>query len=379
MTIRFPVVLMAFLMVLVSSGIPLPDGGAWGSAEAARRKPRAAASRSKRVVHRPAATPSLPDDPSVPLGTAWKKHLDRFFAQNRPAFGAFVALDPATGQVIALSEYSSNPSAVAHPATSSAFPAASIFKIITAATLLEKSAVRSGTSACYRGGSHGLEESHLKDSKGDRSCQSLSTAFAHSTNAVFGKLAIKNLDADDLFQMAERFGFNRSVRVDGFETQSRVQKATNRLTFGRMAAGFVNSTLSPLHGAVIAAIIASGGVMPTGLAGPRDGGAVIGSETVTALRQMMMQTSTGGTASKYLAGIAARGGGVAVKTGTLSSRDGSGLLNTWMVGFFPAVKPEIAFAAHIAQPGGGPIKAGHLTRFALETFLKLRKARMGQS
>jgi cell division protein FtsI/penicillin-binding protein 2 len=68
-----------------------------------------------------------------------------------------------------------------------------------------------------------------------------------------------------------------------------------------------------------------------------------------------------------------------VKTGTLSSRDGSGLLNTWMVGFFPANRPEIAFAAHIATPGGGPVKAGLLTRFALETYLKLKKARMGQS
>jgi cell division protein FtsI/penicillin-binding protein 2 len=101
----------------------------------------------------------------------------------------------------------------------------------------------------------------------------------------------------------------------------------------------------------------------------------------SALRDMMSRTSVEGTGRKHLAGFATltSAGGVAVKTGTLTSRDGSGVFNTWMVGFYPARKPEFAFAAHIGTAGPGPIKAGHLTRFAINTWWKLKKARAGQS
>jgi cell division protein FtsI/penicillin-binding protein 2 len=213
----------------------------------------------------------------------------------------------------------------------------------------------------------------------------VSAAFAHSTNAVFGKLAVKHLDGASLVRQAERLGFNRRLKVGTYAPDpSRASIPSGALELARMGAGFVNSTLSPLHAAVIATVIASGGRWPAGVAAnggqdvPLAQAQVLQPRTVQDLKKMMAMTSSDGTAAKYLASFAGAGG-VAVKTGTLSSRDGTGLFNTWMVGFFPASRPEIAFASLVSTKGPGPFKAGHLTRQAIDNYLKLKRNRAGRS
>lgn len=347
------------------------------------RKPKKARSRKA-----PASVPApvLPDDPATPLRTSWERHLAEFFRRTGTTCGAFVALDPRSGALLALAEHSRHPCQVRHAATEPRFPAASVFKVVTAAALLESAGLTPRVETCYHGGRSSLAMHHLKDSPSrDRACRSLASAFALSTNAVFGKLALKYLDSDRLLEFARRLGFNRRIEVAGQETTSRARKARDSLDLGRMAAGFTNAWLSPLHGALLAAVVANGGMWPPGVRldgdPARDAGRALSPRTASHLRAMMELAATGGTGRKYLASVAARGGrgNVAVKTGTLTSRDGTGLFNTWMVGFYPANAPEVAFAALISTQGGGPIKAGHLTRYALETYLRLKKAREGRS
>ncbi|MBM4395438.1 MAG: hypothetical protein FJ087_07085 [Deltaproteobacteria bacterium] len=395
---RHRVLAIAIAALLIPAMAPLGGGEVEAAPKkkvAVQKKAKAKAGGAKKKgnsASRPrrpaAAAPAVVDDPSQPLGASWKRHLDRYFAQNRPEFGAFVAIDVETGAPVAVSEYTSN-ARIAHPATTAAFPAASIFKVITTAALLEGGAIKPGTSTCYSGGSHSLEPVHLKDSKRDRACRSLAGAFAHSTNAVFGKLAIRHLDAGRLVAMAERLGFNRVLRLGELEAESRAVRPAGELALARMAAGFANSTLAPLHGAVLGAIVATGGLLPSGVTLAPKGtasatavdptGRLISADAAARIREMMVTTSVDGTAGKYLARFKGHGGGVAVKTGTLTSTDGSGLFNTWMVGFFPASRPEFAFAALVSTKGSGPVKAGHLTRHAIDTFLKLKRARAGQS
>jgi cell division protein FtsI/penicillin-binding protein 2 len=256
--------------------------------------------------------------------------------------------------------------------------------MVTSAALLETSPVGPGTVTCYHGGSSWLDASHLADTKRDRRCRDLTGAFAHSTNAVFGKLAVKHLDADELLRQAEALGFNHDLEVDGLRTRALARKAKGSLELARMAAGFVNVQMSPLAGAVLAAIVANDGVRPAGVSVDGVPGAeerVLRPETVERLRGMMTATSMGGTGTRYFSGLPSRSGGgrVAVKSGTLNSRDGSGLHNTWMVGFFPAGKPEVAFAALVSTAGVGPVKAGHLARFALESYVTLKRNRRPSS
>ncbi len=374
--------------LLITAGDLVPGAGSLGvpTVQAAPRKAGGGSKAHRHSRSNRGAVPavSLPDDPSTPLPEAWSRRMEAYLKAARPLQGAFVALDPSTGKVLVSSEYAAPGARYPHPATTAGFPAASVFKIVTSSALLENTSVGPGTTTCYHGGSSWLDASHLVDSKHDRACRTLSAAFAHSTNAVFGKLAVKHLDPDVLLRTAEALGFNHDIEVDGLHTRSVARKAHGDLDLARMAAGFVNVSMSPLAAAFMAAIVANGGVRPAGVSldgKPAVAETVLKPATVERLRGMMMETSNGGTGTKYFAGMPSRynGGRVAVKSGTLNSRDGSGLHNTWMVGFFPANKPEVAFAALVSTNGPGPFKAGHLARWALETFVTLKKNRVPRS
>ncbi len=376
-----------FIAVFVSGLAPvfesIPPVGPSSAFAAQKKEPRAKRTKSSRArkTRRKAAEPTTADDPTRPIGEVFTERMDAFFKANRPLYGSFVAVDPITGDVISLSEYSSSAGGrIKRPALSSLFPAASIFKIISSASLLESGAVGIETSTCYSGGRASLTEGNLVDRKRERACASLSQAFASSTNAVFGKLAVKHLKADDLVTMAGRFGFGKTLVAGGLTTTSRMTRPPNRLRLAQAAAGFTDSNMSPLHGAIVAAVIASGGKWPSAVAIDKAGAGesleVIKPEIAAEISKMMVHAVTGGTANKYLSCIKGLSGKTpAVKTGTLTTRDGSGIWNNWYVGFYPSEKPEIAFAAHVGHSGVGRLKAGQITRYALKTWIELKNNR----
>src|SRR5205807_292878 len=96
----------------------------------------------------------------------------------RPVGAAVVALDPKTGHVLALAEYGEG------QATKPLYPAASVFKIITGAALIEKG-ISPDDETCFHGGKHALKAKLLEDKpRLDRRCLSLSMALARSANVV---------------------------------------------------------------------------------------------------------------------------------------------------------------------------------------------------
>ncbi len=352
------------------------DAPGWGvgtSAQAGAKK-----SAKKRRGRGP-IKPEIVDKPGLDAGQILSAQMDMYFQANRPLYASFVALRPATGELLAFSQYAREKGArISNPGLYTGFPAASVFKIVTAACLVENALVKPGVEVCYTGGSRQLTMSHIVDRKKERSCKTLAQAFASSTNAVFGKLAVRHLDADMLMDMAGRFGFGKRITVGVRSSRSRIRRPEGKLSLARMAAGFTGSNMSTLHGAVIGAIIANGGTWPSGVSIGGSGAGVsmtvITPETARVLTGMMVQAVENGTGTKHLSALKAQTGhSPAIKTGSLTSRDGSGIWNNWIVGFYPADKPEIAFAAHVGHQGGGYLKAGHIVRYALETWVALRK------
>lgn len=354
--------LSLLLMLFVLSVVSAVD------ADARPRKRKSKASRQT-------MQPVIPEDPSVSAGRILESNMDAFFKARRPLYGSFVAVEPDSGRLIAVSSFS-NGGRVRDPAVSATFPAASIFKVISAAALIEKG-VGVEEKVCYTGGRRDITAGNLVNRKRERSCRTFSAAFAHSTNAVFAKLADRHLSADALMNMAQRFGFGKTIRVGDDTTTSAVRRPEGRVGLARMAAGFAGSNLSALHGAVIAAIVANGGRWPSDVhvqdSGGQESHQVISPETARAIGKMMVRTVTGGTGTKHLAVIKALSGSYpAVKTGTLTSRDGTGVWNNWIVGYYPSNKPEIAFAVHIGSSWAGGLRAGQAAAFAMKTWLKVR-------
>jgi penicillin-binding protein A len=274
-------------------------------------------------------------------------------------------------------------------------PAASVFKVVTSAALVEKAGLGSKTEQCYRGGRSRIEADELQDDPArDKWCATLAMAMGRSLNVVYGRLAQKHLTPEDLTAAAGAFGFGASVPFVLPNEPSKVEIPNDPLEFARSAAGFWHTSLSPLAGASLAQTVANGGVTlePRVVSAVFDGQEkiweekrdamvlrrAIKPETASELREMMIQTVANGSGYKsfhdergraYLPGIQ-----IAGKTGTLT-RHKENRHYTWFVGFAPAHKPEIAISALVVNTPTWHIKAPELARNVFRAWFAKQNAK----
>lgn len=268
-------------------------------------------------------------------------------------------------------------------------PAASIFKVITGAALVEHAGLDAGTEQCYHGGHSRVLPSELEDDPvRDKWCATLATAMGRSLNVVFARLARKNLSVEQLTQVAGAFGFGVPIPFEVINQAPAIALPEDPIEFARAAAGFWHTSLSPLGGASIAQTVASGGVtlkprvvervtdangevVFEAPASPTVLRRAVRPETARELTKMMLQTTKNGSAYKtffdrkgraFLPNIP-----VAGKTGTLT-RHKQNRHYTWFIGFAPADDPEVAVAALIVNTPRWRIKGPELARDVLRAY-----------
>jgi len=187
----------------------------------------------------------------IPLQNRMLQAMDR----TNSRYIAVVAMAPDTGRILALASFDKT-GALDNPCTSNGFPAASIFKIVTAAAAVEQCGYRALSPMKFNGYKHTLYKSQLKE-KSNRYTNKISfkDSFAQSVNPVFGKIGVLYLGKPQLEAYGDAFGFNHSF---GFEipcAPSLLTIADNPYHWAEIASGFNNqTTLSPLHGAILAAV-----------------------------------------------------------------------------------------------------------------------------
>ena len=81
-------------------------------------------------------------------------------AARSPLIG-FVAMEPTSGQIVSLVDHKQN-NVFSHMGASSIFPAASIFKIITACAAIEHGKLSADSTLTYNGRGHTLYKKQLK-------------------------------------------------------------------------------------------------------------------------------------------------------------------------------------------------------------------------
>jgi penicillin-binding protein A len=158
------------------------------------------------------------------------------------------------------------------------------------------------------------------------------------------------------------------------------------LDFARTAAGFRGSTLTPLGGAYLAAVVATGGLSPRLriVADPaRDrapletDGRVLSATTAHRLERMMEVTVSAGTARPAFhddLGHPLLGSlQVAGKTGTLHpSESSSEGMASWFIGFAPARSPTIAVSVLLENGSVWRRKAVEVARDVLRSYFAAR-------
>ncbi len=315
-----------------------------------------------------------------------QEKITSLFERYKVPYGAFVALSPKTGKILAMVGYSEENGPDQQFALRATYPAASVFKLVTAAAALEKGKVEPETVINFRGGLYALSAGNWTDNpKKDKNKITLADAMGKSCNVAFAKVALRWLKADDLVRSGEKLGFNKAINFEFPVQQSKINVENSEASMAKTAAGFGNVTLSPLHGAMMAAAIANDGRMVEPRIvekifidgreaynfGKKEGPAGISSLTAEKLKQMMQKTVKNGTArhafytprgEAYLKDMVIGG-----KTGSLLGNDPQGDYS-WFIGMAPLDDPEIAIAALVINRPVWQIKAPFVAREGLLTY-----------
>ncbi|QDE97139.1 penicillin-binding transpeptidase domain-containing protein [Myxococcus xanthus] len=303
--------------------------------------------------------------------------LTQILRNYETPYGAAVVLEPSTGRVLALAEHSAARPELRGLPVRAVFPAASVFKIVTGGALLE-AGVTPETEECFHGGKRRISEKHLQDSGRDGSCYSLALAMGKSANVIFAKLTNKHLTVDSLRRMAARFRFNREIEFPVPTDVSLAAIPEETFSLANTGAGFGDVYLSPLHGALVAAVAANEGrwvdpilFEPEGPAPllPVEGEPVLTPEAAKALTVMLEETVTSGTARAVFRERGFRVDAAVGKTGSLADREPFRDYS-WFVGFAPKDNPRVAVAAIIVNDPKWRIRGTWLGREALRLGLE---------
>lgn len=288
-----------------------------------------------------------------------QKTTDAILKLHHIPEAAVVLMDVQTGKILV---YASHLEKAPHRdlCVEATAPAASVFKVVTGSSLVENAAMTPDRKECYSGGEQRIHDQDLvRDPKRDRWCTTLAGAMGRSINTIFARLALENLPPKKLEETARSLGFGAPLPFDVPVQASALNLPEDNLGYARTAAGFWNTTLSPVHAAWLSATIARGGepvrpVLVSEIADDKNkvewsapslanGGLAqkraLKADTAQAVATMMESTVSDGTSYRafhdghgksFLPGIS-----VAGKTGTLT--DGpQQRFYTWFTGFAPS-------------------------------------------
>jgi penicillin-binding protein A len=315
--------------------------------------------------------------------------FDGLRALGKNVQGAVVALEPATGKVLAMvSSPSYDPnrlashdfSAVQHSwdqlstnperplinrATQEVYPPGSTFKLVTAAAAIESgqyspdSMVKGGVSLDLPQTSNDLPNENGGDCGGKRI--TLTQALAVSCNVSFGFLGLQ-IGAEELRAQAQKFGFGDTYLDDlNGQAPSRFPAKVEGPLLAYSAIGQYEVAATPLQMAMVVSGIANGGVVMRPYlvdeirkpdlsvldkAHEEPFRTAVSPATARALTQMMVEVVDRGTATTaQIPGMK-----VAGKTGTAQS-EANRPPYAWFVSFAPADNPQVAVAVLVEDAG----------------------------
>lgn len=295
-----------------------------------------------------------------------QEQSEKLLLRYKPDYGAIVMMDASTGKILALSSFVKGDPKAENLALRASFPAASIFKIITAATAVDRKGVEPQDQIAFNGGNYTLYKKNVLSEKVNRWTRfiSLKDAFARSINTAFGRLTLETLDPQDLAEYVKRFMFNKYIPADFDVEQSTAQIPEEKgFEMAQVASGYNRfNTMSPIHGAMIAgAIVNDGQIVAPYLVEEISQnheilykgeafqiGQAITAESATKVREMMEQTVLSGTGRKSFRKLlkdkkfqeVEMGG----KTGHFSGLNPKGT-NDWFVGYASDGETKVAIAA----------------------------------
>lgn len=317
---------------------------------------------------------------------------DRLLKLYRPDYSAIVMMDAKTGRILAMSTFEKANAKGENLALRATFPAASIFKVITAAAAVDKAGVSPQHKIAFNGGNYTLYKKNVLSDKVNRWTRfiTLKEAFARSINTAFGRLSLESLEPQDISDYASRFMFNEMIPTDFTVQSSNATVPTEKgFALTEVASGFNRfNTLSPVHGAMIASTILNEGKMMVPYivdsltndngeqlykAQALERGQVIRPESAEKVREMMEQTVLSGTSRKSFRRIVRdkkfREVEMGGKTGHFTGMNPKGRTD-WFVGYASDGEDKIAIAAITVNIQKWTVKSSALGEMMFRKYFK---------
>jgi peptidoglycan glycosyltransferase len=286
------------------------------------------------------------------------RRVFRVLQRSRVGLGHVILLEPSTGRVLT---YASTDVAQFPPTR--AYPAASLVKVVTAATALARDPALARLPCRFRGSPYRLTPARIDPPRTGRTV-SLRHALATSNNQCFAQLAVHAVGPDPLREAIARFGWLSAPAAA--HAAGTMDLGEDRYELARVGCGLAGCRITPLHAAQLAAALAHGELvaprwiervfdargrelpLPAVSARRR----VLAPELAAELRAMLVDTTVRGTARSAFR----RKNGqllldpvdVAGKTGSLSGTNPKGRYE-WFIGVAPADRPRVAVAVLLVQ------------------------------
>jgi penicillin-binding protein A len=192
-----------------------------------------------------------------------QEYIVNLIHRSKTYQSAVVVMNPYDGRIQSMASHSANGNGD-NICLKAEFPAASLFKIVTAAAALETAGFTPEREVTFQGGKHTLYKYQLKPSTQRFTTKTdFSKAFASSNNSVFGKLGIYHLGQAVLTEYAGKCLFNDPIPFDLPVDKSVIEVPDDEFGLAEIASGFNKITLiSPLHATLLAAMVANNGEIP---------------------------------------------------------------------------------------------------------------------
>ena len=312
--------------------------------------------------------------------------------------GAVVALDPRTGEVLAMVSYprydpnlideewddiTSDPDRpLINRPSYGLYPPGSVFKIIVASAGLQEGVVEPDTQFVDEGTvmAGGYQVRNYDDRVYGE--HTFTKAFASSINTTFAKVGV-SLGADTLAAYAEDFGFDKVIPfpLGGSESLFPDPDGMDKAHVAQASFGQGEVLATPLEMALSAAAVANRGQImepyivsqvvdyhQNVLSQTKPGVWLkpISAETAAQMTGLMVEAVNSGTGTA----AAIEGVQVAGKTGTAEVADAEP--HAWFAGFAPASAPEVVVAVLVENGGSGGSVAAPIAREVIAAALRSR-------
>lgn len=316
------------------------------------------------------------------LDNEMQKEAEKLLKTYKPDYAAIFVMDAVSGRVLAMTSFQKDNPNAENWNLKANFPAASVFKVVTATAAVDKAGVSPQHKINFNGGNYTLYRKNVMSDKVNKWTRAitLKETFARSINTAFGRLSLETLHPVDINDYANRFMFNQEIPAD-FPVDMGVAYVPPEKGFEltEVASGYNKTNrMSPVQGAMIAAAVANEGKMVIPYlvenitdekgkslyqAEPLDNGHIMTAESAHKVRELMEETVTAGTSRKSFRKLVRNkkfkeiemGG----KTGHLTGENPRGRVD-WFVGYAMDETNKIAIAAVSVNKEKWTVKSAEL-------------------